>query len=232
MLGLYLGSLAFGGILIGLSIFLGGGEHDFDKDLELGVDGDFDADLDADLDADFDVDADVDMDADVGGQLDIAKDFDLEMKGDAAAVWLPFLSMRFWTFGSAAFGFTGAVLHFMVPWTLALGFALAGLVGVGSGAAYLFRYLKQDTISAETGLRRFVGREAEVVLSVRPGGVGKVVIRAAEGDIELVARTRDERPLERGSTVLIANVKDGTADVTSLPNHPDVRQRAARPEVG
>ena len=44
---------------------------------------------------------------DVDGDVEVDKDFGIE--GDAAAVWLPFLSMRFWVFGSAFFGLFGTL---------------------------------------------------------------------------------------------------------------------------
>ena len=63
----YLGTLIVGGGLVGASLFADA-DHDMDADMDVDVDADFDADHDADL-------ASVDA---------------------ADALWLPFLSIRFW----------------------------------------------------------------------------------------------------------------------------------------
>ena len=226
MLGLCLGALAFGGILIGVSILLGGGDHDFDKDLDLSGDVDLDADLDLDADADLDLEAD----AHVGG-FDLDKDLDLSSTGDAAtaATWMPFLSMRFWTFGSAGFGLVGSLLHFIAPWLVTLSVSSGTGLLIGLGAAYFFHQLKQNTVTAATGLARFTGREARVLLDIKPGGIGKIVIDAAEGQIELVARTKDAHTIKRGSKVLITDLVNGSANVTSMPTL-ESRQQARIPQ--
>lgn len=209
MLALYLAAFAMGAVLIGASLLFGGGD-DLDVDADLDLDLDADVDLDADLDADMDLDADADLDGDVEHQID--------SNADIGQAWLPFLSMRFWTFGATAFGATGALLM-LAGFTglLALAFALPMGALCGTGAAWLFRYLKRNQVSADTGLSRLVGHEARVLLSVRPEGLGKVMVQSQGGRIELTARTGDSRPLPRGATVLIAHIDaDGVADVTSL----------------
>lgn len=225
MLGLYLGALAFGGLLIGVSILMGGGDADFDKDVDFG------ADVDADIDLDVDADADVDLD----------KSFDLGELGNSgdageaatAAIWLPFLSMRFWTFGSMSFGMAGSLLHFLTPWGLTLGVASGTGLAVGTGAAWFFRQLRRNTITGSTQLSRYIGAEVRVLLPVYPDGLGKIVIDAPEGQLELVARTGDAQPIPRGSRALITEVVDGTANITGLPSLTDrqhTAQQSARSE--
>lgn len=211
MIGLYIGALAFGGILIGVSILLGGGDGDFDKDFDMSAD------------ADFDVDADVDADIGGGG---FDKDFDLSGSSDAAtaAMWLPFLSMRFWTFGAAGFGLVGSVLHPFAPWLITLAAACFTGAVAGLGAAWFFRQLKVNTVTGSVGLKQFVGREARVLLAVAPGGLGKIVIDDAQGQLELTARTQDVAAIRRGARVLITEVTDGTANVTSMPTLESTQQ--------
>jgi hypothetical protein len=55
-----------------------------------------------------------------------------------------------------------------------------------------------------------------VILPVRPGDVGKIAIHTMAGRFEMPATTRDGQAIEPGIAVLIANVADGVADVTSL----------------
>jgi membrane protein implicated in regulation of membrane protease activity len=210
MIGLYLGALLFGGILIGASLLLGGGDSDADHDVA----------ADHEIAVDHDVDHDVAVDHDVDHDVAVDKDVHLPHAEGAALYWLPFLSLRFWTFGAAAFGFVGVALHYFLPWLLTLALALLTGLVVGTGTATLFRQLRRDTVSADVGLARLVGQEARVLLPVRPGGTGKIVIEASDGRVELLARTRDEAAIEPGARVLVASIDQGTADVTSLTTNP------------
>jgi len=269
MLFLYLSSLAFGGVLIGVSLIMGGGDKDFshdadadfdadhdldvdhdmdldvdhdldldvDHDLDLNVDHDLDLDVDHDLDLDHDVDLDVEHDLDVDHDLDHAPGLDHDVQVDSdqgeantgGDLWKTFLSTRFFTFGFFTFGLTGTLLTLLsVPVVVTAAFA--AIVGgtLGFAVARVFRHLTRDTVTADVGLRRFVGTEARVLLPVRPGGVGKIVIETLAGRVELPARTRDRRAIAPGSTVLIAHVANGEADVTALPSLK--RKRLAKEE--
>jgi hypothetical protein len=87
--------------------------------------------------------------------------------------------------------------------------------------------LKKDAVSAEVSLTRFAGEEARVLLSVRPGGVGKIVLRTATGRVELPATTQDSEALEIGAVVIIASVHDGVANVSDLRAQSQRNARAA-----
>lgn len=226
MLGLYLFTLLFGGLLIGVSLLLGGHDVEHDTDAtDAGLDHDVDAEADADVDLDHDHDHDHDFDKDIG---EAAKGVADALRGTEPGPWLPFLSIRFWTFSAAAFGLTGLLLTlFGIPEILGALIAAAMGLSVGLGAAWVFRQIKTDTVSGDVDLRRLIGQEARVLLPVRPGDMGKVVVRTMGGHIELLAITRDTQVLEPGSTVLIAHVDKGVADVTSLPGAggPGLRNR-------
>jgi membrane protein implicated in regulation of membrane protease activity len=191
MLGLYLASLLFGGILIGASLFLGG------------------------------------KDADTGGHPHAVEKphFDKEAVTDALKsgggekIWFLFLSMRFWTFFTASFGLTGLLLELLVSLSPASIGAIALLNGlsIGLATAWMFKRLKTDQVSGDIGLTRLVGQEARVVVPIRPGDVGKIVVSTLGGSIELLARTSDERAIDSGATVLVAHVQGGIAEVTVLP---------------
>ncbi len=88
MLTVYLITAVVGGAFVLLSAF-GGSHDDFDHDADFDSDAGFESD--AGLDADFGADAD-------HGEL------------VHADVWLPFLSMRFWTYFLTFFGVTGMLL--------------------------------------------------------------------------------------------------------------------------
>lgn len=213
MTSLYLASLAFGGLLIGVSVLMGGGEVDGDHDL--GLDGDHDLGLDGDHDLGFDGDVDVDVDGDahVGGALAHAG----EAVGADAAIWMPFLSLRFWTFATAAFGMIGLPLSLLMSSAVATAaFAGVGGITIGWGAAWSFRYLAQKPVSGETTTLRYVGQEAKVVLPIRPGAQGTIALQTYQGRLDLTAVSNDGRSLDVGDTVLIASMSGGVANVTRL----------------
>lgn len=205
MLGLYLAALLFGGILIGSSLLLGGhdggdADHDHDHDHDVG---------DHDHDVDHDVDADHDHEPNAVAEM---------LKADPGSkIWLPFLSMRFWTFFTAVLGATGVPLTLfgvsdLVTALVAFPFALL----VGTIAAWFFLQIRSDRVTADTSLMRFVGQEARVVIPVRPGDVGKIAVQSMAGRVEMPAKSGDGKVLDAGTTVLVAHVQDGVADVTSL----------------
>lgn len=209
MLPWYLGSFLLGGTLIGASIVLGGGD-DLDADVDIDVDVDVDVDVDADFELEVDADADADLDADA------------DADGVDTGAWLPFLSLRFWTFALMAFGLTGALAHLLVSVSLPVevgASAMTGL-GVGWGAAWAFRKLKQSDISGDTTLQGLEGTEAVVVLPVSPGGTGKVRAIIDGHAVDLLARTSDDAVLPRKEPVLIVTVTDGVAVVTPLRRLP------------
>ncbi len=264
LLGIYLGSLAMGGILIGASLLLGGNDSDADADADADLDADMDADLDADIDvdADFDVDvdadidvdadldvdvdadADLDMDTDIDGDIDVDADMDADADADAdvdadadhamvvadlaevgtAAVfagWKPFLSMRFWTFGLASFGATGAMLYAFVPAAVTLAAAIPTGLVIGTGVAAMFRYLKRSATGQVASAESYRGREARVLLTIRPGGMGKIRIPVDGPDVDMLARTREAAEIPIGTKVLIVTVDSDVAEVIPMPTLPE-----------
>lgn len=204
MLELYLVTFTFGSVLIAASVLLGGSGEDLDKDLDLAPDADADADG-------FDIDKDLPA---LGGTQDLA---------EHAGAWLPFLSLRFWTFGAASFGATGLLLELAGTGSMVSApVAVASGSVIGTVAAWFFQRLKRDRVSGDTSLKRFVGEQATVVLAIRPDRAGTIRIETAAGDLVVPARTRDKHDLASGSAVLIAAFDGRTADVTGLPGvtHP------------
>ncbi|RME24549.1 MAG: hypothetical protein D6798_10985 [Deltaproteobacteria bacterium] len=223
VLPLYLGSLALGGLIIVASIFLGDHDHDADADADVDVDAAVDLDADADLDADLDLDADADFDAEADGDLHAGHDFDkaFEAGQEAGGTWLPFLSLRFWTFALATFGGTGTLLD-LLGFSDLIAFPVATVTGVGVGwvVAWFFHKLKSERVTGDTGLKGIRGSEGRLLLPVGPDKPGKVRVVVDGQDVDLVARTGDGRRLEARQAVLIVDVADGVAEVTALTTRP------------
>jgi hypothetical protein len=195
MLPLYVGSLALGGVLIAATMLLG----------------------DVDTDADFDVDADLD----VGLNGDYDAILVLKDPADAmvdAGTWLPFFSLRFWTFALASFGASGIALH-LLGVTGVLGAVVSALLGMGIGtaAAWVFRQLQLSQPSGNVGMLDVRGTEATVLLSVGPDKLGKVRVTVDGQHIDLPARTQGDTTMNRNGKALVLSVDDGIANITPVP---------------
>jgi len=196
LLPIYVFALVVGGILLGASIFIGGGD---DGDAA----GDQGAGFDAEGDADFDPDGDA------------GKDLGPSPSGDAGGAVTFFLwslgSLRFWTFFLAFFGLTGLALD-------GLGLVAPGIVGpilsvgmglvVGLGAMAALRALSGDRATSHASSRDYVGKSARVLLPVRGGGgVGKVRVRVAGTEVDLLATTDDPRGFDAREEALVIQVE-------------------------
>lgn len=209
VLPVYLGSLALGGLIIIASIFLGAGDHDADADLDIDADGDLDLDADADADLDLDADADADVDHDL--------DKDVDVSDVSGGTWLPFLSLRFWTFALATFGGAGTLFE-LLDFSDLVAAPTAAVTGIGVGwvVSWAFHKLKQERVSGDTGLRSIRGREGRLMLPVGPDKLGKVRVVIDGQTVDLMARTSDGRMLDIRDKVLVVQVDDGVAEVTSI----------------
>jgi membrane protein implicated in regulation of membrane protease activity len=213
-----------GGLLIAASIFMGGSDHDadFDVDADLDIDVDVDADLDVDADQDFDVDPELLEGPQTSGGM---------------SWWLPFLSMRFWTFASATFGGTGVLLS-LLETASTLTFVISTVLAIvlGWSVAWMFHQLKKTTTVGEITTTSLQGAEATVMLDIGPGKRGKIRLLFDGSMVDLLANTDDEAAIARGSRVLIVSVASGVAQVTRLralddpPRQRDneTRRKAAR----
>ncbi len=137
--------------------------------------------------------------------------------GDSPSAFLPFLSLRFWTFAFAFFGATGALLTWLglaAPLVIGL---LAGGVGSATGyvAARVLTALKQQTVGALPSADAHVGREGTLLLPVAADQRGKLRLALAGHTVDLVAET-DGAPLPIGAAVVIVEMRGATAIVAPI----------------
>ncbi|MBX3467103.1 MAG: DUF1449 family protein [Planctomycetes bacterium] len=184
---------------------------------------------DSDHDVDHDLDHDLDHDVSHGGHV-----------GAADAVWLPILSIRFWTFFLAFFGLTGLTLEGLravgligAPWPVVLGLAAATGVGAGALVSRLLRGLKQERVSSEVVPELdYVGKAAEVLLDVAPGDPGLVRLDVKGVSIDVSAVLADDgEALRRGSKVIVLAYEQGKVKVAKFETgeHEAARERRREP---
>ena len=195
MLNIYLSCGAFGLVLVAVSALAGG-----------------DAELDSDVDVDVDVDVELDHDIDGAVHVDVSNSV-------APGVWLPFLTIRFWTFTLATFGLTGTALS-LAGAPLAVHLTTASIVGPATGwvAAWLYQKLKNATTDSTSHLSSMAGLSAEVVLPIRGDGIGKIQLHQRGQFVELPAKCDSSATINIGQKVLIVSISDGCADVTPHDN--------------
>ncbi len=213
MIGLYLFCLAFGGVLVGVSL-LGAGDADFDADASPDVDFDADFDADVDLDGDFDLDAEAaevgHVDADVPAPVE-GPSFGSEF------IWTV-LSLRFASFGAIGFGATGAILTALgtaMPITLAAAL-FTGFV-LGFVASRLFRAIRRDMVSGSTSLDTMIGRAGKVLIATERNKLGKVLVHTPVGDVALPARSLEDRRLEAGARIMVVHLDGSIVEVAPAP---------------
>jgi membrane protein implicated in regulation of membrane protease activity len=140
--------------------------------------------------------------------------------GDHDSPALVLLSVRAWTYLLAFGGATGALLHWVAglgePWaailSLSVGVAVAAMARVVIGRAS--RAGPSGTVRSVD----LVGRTASVVVPFEGEATGKVRVRVAGADVDLLATSDDGQPLSRRDEVLIVEVREGgSALVTRNP---------------
>jgi membrane protein implicated in regulation of membrane protease activity len=136
-----------------------------------------------------------------------------------AALVLPFLSLRFWIFGLAFFGLTGAVLHGLGLTSPLVAAVIATVVGIGFGygAARLFQTLARETVGQVAPDGGHLGREGKLLLPVARGQRGKVRVTTGGVTVDLLAESDDDRALPAGTTVLVVAMRDTVAVVERSP---------------
>jgi membrane protein implicated in regulation of membrane protease activity len=200
MLLLYVVALGFGGTLLGASLLFGG---DHDKD--------FDADVDADVDADADADGDHDHASEAaisGGAF------------DAIMVWLPLLSLRFWTFFFAFFGLTGATLTVfdLAPNTAMTG-AISGIVGYLSGMSVVLAMRRLRRNQPDSNIREsdYIGETALVMVAIGKGTPGKVRLHLKGRTVDLMAETEEEAGFGLEQSVMVYGIKENGSVIVTRP---------------
>jgi len=188
MLVLYLITLIVGGVLLLLSIVAGGGDHAGDHVGDVGGHG-----------------GHGDGDSHAHGHGHGPGEAAHVGVAEALHSWLPFGSLRFWTFFAAFFGLTGTAMTTLgLAGPIAIA-ALAGAVGYVSGLLLVrtIRQLHQHPSDSSLAAADLVGATAQVLVSIASGRTGKVRLHLKGRAVDLLAETEEPAELAAGERALV-----------------------------
>lgn len=163
-----------------------------------------------DFDLDLDVDADLDLDADGGSA---ASGAGLEILG-------AIFSFRSIVFFAAFFGLTGLLLTWLDAATI---LAVIIAIGIGLFAAFinvkLMQYLQRTSVNSQLKDTNIAGNAAKVTVPITAESRGKVSVDVNGQRLYLIAtpyNSKHDQEFAVGDTVVIVEVKNGSALVTSM----------------
>ncbi|MEA5452148.1 NfeD family protein [Leptolyngbya sp. CCNP1308] len=169
-----------------------------------------------------DFDADVDMPTGVGDvgvdDVDVGTQIDQTLRLLRNRWWLPFLSLRFWTFALCFFGLTGLLINLVQPdlagW---LGALIAALMGLFCGlvAALVLRSLGRQSVSSLIRPETLTGQIATVEIPFDTNSRGKVSLSIGGSTVSFFAITQEEREFHAGETVLVVGMEHNKLWVAS-----------------
>jgi hypothetical protein len=154
-----------------------------------------------------------------GAGHDHALTHDGSGEGGASPV-LALLSVRVWTYLLAFGGVTGVLLRGVAhegEGTSAVGAIVAGVAAAAMARVVIGRASRAGA-SGMVRAADLVGRSGAVVVPFGGSATGKVRVRVAGADVDVLATTDDREPLAREDEVLIVEVRaGGSALVTRNP---------------
>jgi membrane protein implicated in regulation of membrane protease activity len=145
---------------------------------------------------------------------------DSDGSGDGSPM-LALLSVRVWTYLLAFSGVTGVLLRLVGHEGEPLSAIVALVVGVAAAAMarFVIGRATREGASGTVRTQDLVGKTAGVIVPFGGGATGKVRVRVAGADVDVLATTEDGEPLGRNDEVLIVEVREGgSAVVTRNPS--------------
>lgn len=141
-------------------------------------------------------------------------------------LYLPFLSLRFWTYFAACFGATGLLLTLLTSANVATTAVLAVATGFVAGMATHLILRSMRNREADAGIREehLVGKEGRVLVGVVPGSAGKIRLEVKGEIVDLTAFTQEDLPLSPGDRALVVSIEGGRANVVSYTAMLEERQ--------
>lgn len=149
-----------------------------------------------------------------------AKVFDKDLGKDVvggSGIWIPFFSLRFWTYFTGGFGLVGSLLTFAgqgSPSEVLTASVLSGLF-VGLVAAWVWRALTKGQQDTSTKAADFIGVIGTQSVSARGHDPGKVRVMVRGELIDLLAISDNGDPILAGTEVVVVGMDGDKARVAS-----------------
>ena len=193
MLTAYIVAMVVGGGLILLSAFAG-------------LTGHADA-PDADHDVHFDTDHEHDLN-EVHAQAHAHE--------GASESWLPFLSLRFWTYFFGGWGLCGFLLAMTRQTVEPVTVTFATCVGIAVGmlAFVATRLLRKSELDSKISSKDFLGASGRLVVAARPGQLGKARLEIKGEILDILVVSDNDQEIEAGEDVFVVGVDGSQARVT------------------
>lgn len=197
MLTLYLFCLAIGGGFVILSAFAGLDGIDFDTHFEMDVE-----------------------------LSEPAKDTETltsrtNRKPPQLSFHFPFLTLRFWTFGSCFFGLTGLILtklNPLLPWGVILAISLGIGVSFGTIIVGILTRLRRQQANSLILSEDLIGLWGTVEIPFDQNCKGKVRLYLKESMVDVVAITEDTHSFAKGDKVFVVGRSHNKVLVISEEN--------------
>jgi membrane protein implicated in regulation of membrane protease activity len=133
-------------------------------------------------------------------------------------LWLPFLSFKFWTFGSCFFGLTGILLSYISPTLSPIIVAIISIiVGIlfGTIMAYILHTLKHNQVDSLVRSSDLVGLSGTVEIPFDKNSRGKIRVNVKESVVEFSAFTEESWEFVKGEKAFIVGVENNRVWVIS-----------------
>lgn len=137
--------------------------------------------------------------------------------------WVPFFSIRFWTYFAAAFGLIGLLLTGLnvATDTTALILAIVGGLATGLSVAYTMRWFRRVSATTSASAADLLGKEARVLVGLRQAQLGKVRVEAKGELIDLLATAEGDKEIEVGEQVVVISIDGNQAKVARKQDYLD-----------
>ncbi len=139
-------------------------------------------------------------------------------EGVHSDLYLPFLSLRFWTYFAATFGAVGLLLTNFTS-TVEPIIAIVSLVtGVLAGFVthWAMKAINQRESDGGVKEEHLVGKEARVLVGVGPDREGKIRLDVKGELVDMTAFTQESLALNPGDRALVVSIDEGKANIVSL----------------
>ena len=132
--------------------------------------------------------------------------------------WIPFLSIRFWTYFAAAFGGMGLALTFLKMSAEPVTGLVSATVGAALGltVTWIMRLLPRVTMHNTVLSEDFVGKEARVLVAGEGVQPGKIRVSIKGELIDILAKREDGGAIKSGETVVVVGLEGNEARVAHM----------------